>query len=40
MVPDLIVPDLTDFKLKPYVAYDTKEFKRLRNKCSDRRMEV
>lgn len=25
MVPDLIVPDLTDFKLKPYVAYDTKD---------------
>jgi hypothetical protein len=24
-VPDLVVPDLTDFKLKPYVSYRTKE---------------
>lgn len=26
MIPDLIVPDLTDFKLKPYVSYRTSEF--------------
>lgn len=25
MVPELIVPDLTDFPLKPYVSYATKE---------------
>lgn len=26
MIPDLIVPDLTDFDLKPYVSYRTKPF--------------
>lgn len=26
MIPDMIVPDLTDFKLKPYVSYRTSEF--------------
>ena len=25
MIPELIVPDLTDFHLKPYVSYATKE---------------
>lgn len=25
MTPELVVPDLTDFKLKPYVSYRTKE---------------
>lgn len=25
MEPDLIVPDLTDFPLKPYVSYKTKD---------------
>merc|ERR1711874_96667 len=25
MIPELIVPDLTDFQLKPYVSYATKE---------------
>lgn len=27
MEPELVVPDLTDFKLKPYVSYRTKEVK-------------
>lgn len=26
LIPDMIVPDLTDFKLKPYVSYRTSEF--------------
>ena len=25
MIPELIVPDLSDCKLKPYVSYKTKE---------------
>lgn len=25
MVPELVVPDLTDFKLKPYVSYRTED---------------
>ncbi|CAF4249723.1 unnamed protein product [Rotaria sordida] len=27
MEPELVVPDLTDFKLKPYVSYDVTEIK-------------
>uniref|UniRef100_A0A1B6KJP9 39S ribosomal protein L41, mitochondrial n=1 Tax=Graphocephala atropunctata TaxID=36148 RepID=A0A1B6KJP9_9HEMI len=27
MIPEIIVPDLTDFKLKPYVSYRAEDFK-------------
>ncbi|RMZ93215.1 39S ribosomal mitochondrial [Brachionus plicatilis] len=27
MVPEIVVPDLTDFQLKPYVPYNVKEIK-------------
>lgn len=35
MIPEMIVPDLTGFELKPYVSYRTKEFTQTRFTAED-----